>query len=263
MLKGTSAPSGHRSSRFHFSSMRCQVFRQSVGFWACQASTSRIEPRVPALRRDRQQALLDHAMRVRLEVGGGVHRPEEHAAVEAVAVVHHPAHAVGVVVRGLGQPRGHEADEVGLDLEVDVVRVDVEVRVARHRGLDAAVQVAPGPRVRVPEAVLRVAEHLAVLLGRGVEAHPVHDLGEGHLHVEVVLVDRVGDHVGRPLELALEDLAVGLELRRRPERHADHLPRPPAPDLVLEHRPAHLARGLRRAGHRRRQPQERDCRCEP
>ena len=174
----------------------------------------------------------------RLEEGSGVHPAHEHPAVETVAVVHHPAHPVGVLVRLLGQTRGHEADEVRLDLEVDVVGVDVVLRVTGHRGLDAPVQVAPSAGVGVPQLVLRVAEHVAVLLGGGLEADGVHHLGERHLHVEVVLVDRVLDHLRRPRQLAFDDLPVGLELGRRPEGHPDHLARPAASDLVLESRPA-------------------------
>ena len=239
------------------SSISCHVFRQSVGFVRVPVEHVADEPRVPALGGDGEQPLLDDPARVVLEEGGRVHGPEEHAAVEAVPVVHHPAHAVGVVVGGLGQARAHEADEVRLDLEVDVVGVHVEVGMARHRGLDPLVEVAPRARVGVPQAVLRVPEHLAVLLGRGVEADPVHHLGERHLDVEVVLVDRVLDHVGRPLELALDDLPVRPELGRRPEGDADHLPGPAAADLVLEGGPAHAARRrLRRSRPMRRQDQD-------
>ena len=167
--------------------------RQSPGYCVVPRQHVADHLRVAAVGGDRLQPLLDHPVRVRLEERGRVHRPEEHAAVEPVSVVHHAAHAVRVLVRRPRQARRHEADEVRLDLEVDVVRVDVVPRVARVRRLDPAREVAARARVRVPQRVLGVAEHVAVLLGGGFEADPVHDLGEGHLDVEVVLVDRVLD----------------------------------------------------------------------
>ena len=206
--------------------------------------------RVAALGRDGAQARLHDPARVVLEKGGGVHPPEEHPAVEPVAVVHHAAHAVGVLVGLLGKPRRHEADEVRLDLEVDVVGVDVVLRVARPGGLDAVIQQAPRPRVRVPEVVLRVLEHLAVLLGGGFQTEPVHHLREGHLHVEVVLVDRVRDVLRLPRDRPFDRPALEPELGGGTEGDADHLPGPAAADLVFESaagEPAGRRRRVRRA----------------
>ena len=56
MLKGASAPSGQRSSLSHLSSMSCQVFVQSSGFWADQAKHVADDLRVAALRGNRPQA---------------------------------------------------------------------------------------------------------------------------------------------------------------------------------------------------------------
>ena len=76
------------------------------------------------------------------------------------------------------------------------------------------------------------------------EPHAIHHGREGHLHVEVVLIDRVLDPVRRPgRQVAFDDLAVETELRRRAERDADHLARPSAAHLVLERLPRERAHG--------------------
>jgi hypothetical protein len=55
------------------------------------------------------------------------------------------------VLVGLARQAGaHEADEIGLDLEIDVVGVDVVLRVTGHRGLDAQVEQPPRTGVGVP-----------------------------------------------------------------------------------------------------------------
>jgi hypothetical protein len=234
----------------HLSVRSCQVFFQSSGFCADQAEDVANDLRVAAVGRDRAEARFYHLPRVGLEEGRRVHAAEEHAAVKPVPVVHDPPHAVGVLVRLLRQPRRHEPDEVRLDLEVDVVRVGVVTGMARVGRLHAAVQQAARGRVRVPETVLRIAEHRAVLLGRGVEADAVHDFGERHLDVEVVLVDRVVDPLGLPGDGAVIDLPQPAELRRGAEGDADHLSRPPPADLVFEHGAGEPSG--RRCGHRPR-----------
>ncbi len=60
-----------------------------------------------------------------------VHGRDEDAAVPAVARVHDVADLVGVRRGRVGQPWRHEPDEVGLDLEVDVVGLRVVAPIAR------------------------------------------------------------------------------------------------------------------------------------
>jgi hypothetical protein len=156
-------------------------------------------------------------------------------------VVHHAADAFAVRVRFLRQARRHQSDEVGLDLEVDVVGVHVVLRVAGHRRLDAPRSSRRAPALACQRSYCGRAERLAVLLGGGVEADAIHHRRERHLDVEVVLVERVRDALRRPRrQVALDDLPVRLELGRRAEGHADHLARPAAAHLVLERRPRQL-----------------------
>ena len=48
-------------------------------------------------------------------------------------------------------------------------------------------------RLACQSAILRVLEHRAEIIGGGVEAFVVENLGEGHIDVEIVLVERVLD----------------------------------------------------------------------
>ncbi len=103
-------------------------------------------------------------------------------------------------VGGLGQAGGHEADEIGFDLEVDVVGVHVVFGRAGFGCGDAALEGPTSGEVGVPEPVLGFAEHGAEIIGGGVEAFVVEDLGEGHVDIEVVLIERVTDALGSPLD---------------------------------------------------------------
>ena len=60
----------------------------------------------------------------------------------------------------------------------------------------------------------------------------VHDVGERHFDVEVVLIDRIGEWIA--FDFAFDDLAVGFEFGRRTVGDADHLRRPRAADLVAQ-----------------------------
>ena len=126
-----------------------------------------------------------------LEEGRRVHPAEEHPAVEAVAVVHHPTTRSAYLFASRGSP-GHmrpmKSDSIWKSMSF---AWRLYFGVPGLRRLHPVVEQPSRGGVRVPEVVLRALEHLAVLLARGREADAVHDLGEGHLHVEVVLVDRV------------------------------------------------------------------------
>ena len=54
------------------------------------------------------------------------------------------------------------------------------------------------PRLACHRWYFAFSEHGAEVGGGGVDAFVVEDLGEGHIDVEVVLVERVADAVGRP-----------------------------------------------------------------
>jgi hypothetical protein len=84
--------------------------------------------------------------------------------------------------------------------------------------------------------VFGVPEDLAEIRCRGVEPLVVQHLGERHLDVEIIFVDRPADVLGAPRgQLVLrDDLFHVDELRRATEAHPDHLARPAAPDLVAQ-----------------------------
>ena len=227
--------------------------------------------------------------------GRGQHGRHEDPAVDAVAVVHDVAHPEGEVHRRRRLSRGHQADEVRLDLPVDVVALSGVGPVPRGRRGEPAPQVVPRREVRVVEGELRGREGLTQ--GAPTRVHPVlsEGLHEGHLHVEVVLgvgaVDELrgpggqeveGDRLSleghveiRRLTIALvkvgEELpdVAGIELRRETPGDADHLSKPRPADPVAQLRLIdleQLARGVRsRAGrgrpHLRRRPAPRSHRC--
>ena len=124
--------------------------------------------------------------------------------------------------------------------------MDVVLRITRPRRLDTAVEVAPGTRISVPQFVLGILEHLAILLSGGLESDFIHHLGKGHLNVEVVLVDPVLESLGRPVEIlvqvSLDDFAVRTELCRGAVGNADHLSSPATADLVLQNGSGDVAR---------------------
>src|SRR5262249_22249873 len=147
-----------------------------------------------------------------------------------------------VFVGFLRQARRHHPDEIGFDLEINVVGVEVVFRVSAPWRFDAAIEVAPRACVGVPEIVFGILESLAELLARGVQPQLVQNSGESHFDVQIVLVYRIVDALRRPLQFAFDDLAVGFEFRRRAKRNAYHLSRPAAFDLVFQRRLGKTAR---------------------
>lgn len=88
----------------------------------------------------------------------------------------------------------------------------------------------------MPETVLGVLEKVTEVLGRGVEALFVKHRRKRHLHVEVVLVESVGHHIGSPLAHLVfgNDPLVVDELRGIAVGDTDHLASPSSLDPVLQ-----------------------------
>ncbi len=89
---------------------------------------NRDEQAILAFGGDARQAGFHDLSRVVLKERGGIHATHEHAAVEPVAIAHHPANSIGVFVHRLRQAGAHQADKVGFDLKVDVIGVEVVFR---------------------------------------------------------------------------------------------------------------------------------------
>ena len=78
-------------------------------------------------------------------------------------------------------------------------------------------------------------EHLAEIFSGGIETLVVQHFGEGHVDIEVVLLDGIRDAVRRPSrQSALVNLAQRAKFGGRAETHADHLSGPAAGDLVVQ-----------------------------
>jgi hypothetical protein len=186
--------------------------------------------------RDAGQPLPQDALDVAvLEIGGGVHSGDKHAAVHPVAVVHDVAEDVAQPI-GLARQAGtDDTEQVGLDLEINVVGVAVVPRVSRPGGHDSAADVRAPRAVGVPELVLGARERRAGLLRAEIEPVGLQSLQERHLDVAVVLVNRVGHALRAPDFKRVGNRSAGrFEFVGRSVTHADHLTRPGALALVDE-----------------------------
>ena len=191
---------------------------------------------VPAVRRDRLPAQFDDAARVGLEPGGRVHGGEEHAAVDAVAVVHHAPLSSAQILGGLRQPRRDHADVVALDLEVDVVGVRVVRRVPGQLGGDAGQHVLPCLPVGVPHQELRLPVRRGEVVRRSGQPLVGDHRQHRHVHVQVVFVDQpLAQRVLLHVDRAQEHAPVERELQRFAHRRAVRLAHPRAEDPVLQH----------------------------
>jgi len=94
----------------------------------------------------------------------------------------------------LGKPGSHEADEIALDLEVDVVSVGVVLRRTGESRGDAASQVAARGQVGVPKLVFGVAKHGPEILSGRIKALGVKELyikNDAFNHPTLSFKDRV------------------------------------------------------------------------
>ena len=87
----------------------------------------------------------------------------------------------------LRQSGTHHANKVRFYLEVDVIGMEVIVRVSGHRRENAVVIVLARLGIGMPELIPRVGEKLLKHFGVGIPAFSVHHIHQGHLHIEVVL----------------------------------------------------------------------------
>ena len=106
---------------------------------------------VSALGRDDLHAVLDQLARVALEERLAVHRPNRHAAVDAVAVVHQVADPVTEGVAGLWQSWREQPEQVRFDLEVDGVPQRRVVWMTGHGRPDLLLEVQVGRLCSAPQ----------------------------------------------------------------------------------------------------------------
>ena len=181
-----------------------------------------------------------------------VHRRDVDATIPAVAGVHDVADAIRDVSCRVRHAGRHEPDEVGFDLEVDIVRVRVVAPLAGLRRLHAFQNVVSRHLVGVPQLISRVGKSLGKPLRRRVHAVLLDDVDEGEVDVDVVVQSRrlleglfqervvPGDR-----RVVLDHRAAVAEFRRPSERDADCLPRPPSFDLVAQHFRGERGRAVR------------------
>src|SRR5262249_20101429 len=65
------------------------------------------------------------------EEGLRIHGGNEHAAIDAISIVHDVTHTLTVPVGNLGHSRRDHAKNIGLDLEINVIRMQIVARVPR------------------------------------------------------------------------------------------------------------------------------------
>ena len=189
--------------------------------------------------RNQLQRLRHDGRNVVADIGQGVHGADIDAAVPAVAIVHDVTDAVAELRDAVDVAGIEHADKVGLDLEIDVIRVGIVLPVAAL-GRSAAVEdIVTGRLVGVPEFVVGMGEGFGVCLLGGVDALPEHDFQESEVHVNVVVqtgILHIGiiDVVVVPGDgnLVHDQAALVLELGRTAVGAADRLAVPAALDLV-------------------------------
>ena len=190
--------------------------------------------RVSAPFRNRLERLLDNLNDVRFKKRFGVHRANELARVHAVPVVHETAEFLAHTDRVVRKAGRNEAGKVRLDLIVDVVGAMAEFGPAGVRRRDSAAEIFAAVNVRVPERIFAVGEIDSRLTDRAVQPMLFHRAQEGHLDVDIVLTERVIDHVGRPFRRFLfrNNAPAVAEFRRRAPADAGDLANPAALHLI-------------------------------
>ena len=139
-----------------------------------------------ALLWNRSESGLNYIARIVEIEGAAVKACHEGTAVESVARVHYVAYLVGDA-QSLGHHcGGHQADEVGLDLEIKVVGMGVIEPVARLGGHDAVADVVAAGLVGVGQMVVGEGKCLGKLLLRAVESETLEGLHESAVVVDVV-----------------------------------------------------------------------------
>ena len=163
------------------------------------------------------------------------------SAVESVSAVHYVANPVCYVKRFREHAGRHQADEIGLNLEVKVVGVGVVEPVAAFRRHDALAHVVPSRLVGMGKVIGRVCKAQGKVLGRCVQTKLFKGLGKSEVVVDVV--KETGLTVPPVLDVALapadrnlfrDYCAAEFELCGSAVHYAYGLARPAALDLVHE-----------------------------
>ncbi len=190
---------------------------------------------------DGPQGLHDNGWNVVADIGQAVHGANIHAAVPSVAVIHDVAYPVAqrrclVHLAGIQHP-----NEIGLNLEVDVVGMRVVFPVSAFRSAASAQNIVAGGLVGVPKLVVGTGKGVGIGLHRSVQSLFQHGFHEGEVHVNVVVKARVLDVrivnivvVPGDGNLLHDEPALVLELRGAAIGTADGLAVPSAFDLVYE-----------------------------
>ena len=132
------------------------------------------------------QCHVNYLGRVVFDERGAVQAGYEGSAVKAVTAVHDVTHAVCNVKRLGNHARGHKTDEIGLDLEVQVVGVRVVEPVAGLRRHDALADVVPAGLIGMGKMVGRVCKPHGQFFRRRVKPQLPKSFGEGEVVVNVV-----------------------------------------------------------------------------
>ena len=156
---------------------------------------------------------------------------------EFVALLGPTGRSVGDRVRELRQARRHEPDEIGFDLEVNIVRVRVIGRRPGKSSWHSPLQSSTCGEIRMPECIFGLLKLGPEIFGCGVQTLLVDHLRERHIDIQIVLLERVQDAFRCPDRqfLLWNDLGTIPEFSRSPVAHPDHLASPTALDFVTQH----------------------------
>ena len=192
-----------------------------------------------ALLRNGLQGHVHDAGRVILHESGTIQAGNESSAIETVSAVHDMTYTRGDIQGFRNHARSHQAHEIGLDLEVQVVGVRIVDPVAGCGRHDALAHIVPACLIGVGQVVRCVGKTQGQLLGRGVQPQLFEGFGKGEVVVNVV--KQAGFAVPPVLHIAFspadgnlfgDDGAAELEFRGGAIHHADGLTSPAAHNLV-------------------------------
>ena len=96
--------------------------------------------------------------------GQRIHGGDVDASVITVPVVHDVSDLIAHADCRIDHARGHQPGEVGFDLKVDVVCMEIILPVARFRRLDAVEQVVAGCLVGMPQRISCMREGICLSL---------------------------------------------------------------------------------------------------
>ena len=126
-------------------------------------------------------------------IGIGIKGADKDASIPAVAVVHYVTYPVGKS-RSLDRlSRAEHSDEVGFNLEVNIIGVRIVLPISGLRSRATVEYVVARSLIGVPEIVVGIGETVCIFLHRRINSHIAHHFKESEVHIDIIKQARIGD----------------------------------------------------------------------